>query len=44
MNKINIFCTKDTKHLRPPHKKILKDNVGNVIKEWKEKLDNITII
>lgn len=44
MNEINIFCTKDTKHLRSDYKQILEDNVRNVIKDWKEKLDNITII
>lgn len=39
-----IFCTKKSKHLTLKDKQILKNNVVNVIKEWKEKLDSITII
>lgn len=44
MDKINPFITKSTKLLPTNHKQILVDNVKNVIKDWKETLDNTTII
>ena len=44
INKINLFSTKRTKSLSPSQKEILTDNVRNIIKERKEKLDTTTII
>ncbi len=52
MVKINPFITQKTRRLykkdneedNKKFKEILEDNVRNVIKDWKEKLDNITII
>ena len=44
MDKLNLFCTKNEKHLTQNDRQILKDNVRKVITEWKEKLDTITII
>ena len=39
-----MFNTSYAKKLSPEQKEILEDNVRNVIKEWKEKLDTVTLI
>ena len=44
MNEINLFSTKNAKHLTQNQKQILKYNVRKVIAEWKEKLDTVTLI
>lgn len=44
IDKKDQFITKSTKNLSPDNKKIVVDNIKKVIKDWKEKLDNITII
>jgi hypothetical protein len=44
MDKINLFVTKSKKHLSEAHQEILENNIRNIVKERKEKLDIITII
>jgi hypothetical protein len=39
-----MFNTLNAKKLSPEQKQIVEDNVRNIIREWKEKLDTITII
>lgn len=44
MGKIKFFRKKNVFHLTKNRKNILENNIRNVIKDWKEKLDTVTLI